>query len=144
VQSSAQEDSIYGTDAQALRDAAGVTVVGGIDINSAKEISERAGITPVVTPSRGSGLRSHTEHVQQQETFTIGDQQELGDGQAVIMARGLSPFIAYTPSIWEQRAIRNLITAEAEAVANSVAAMRVFNNENAHLNERKDDVLRPS
>jgi hypothetical protein len=60
VQSSSQEEAVYGNDAAALRDAAGVTIIGGIDINLAKELSDRAGTTTVVTAARGTGHRLRT------------------------------------------------------------------------------------
>lgn len=122
VQSTTQEDAVYGKDAPALRAAAGVSLYGGIDIDSARELSERAGVTPVVTATRGVG--THTEHIQLQDTLTIGDQQQLADGQATVVVRGLAPFLAWVPSIYEQRSLHRRIRREAEAVAQQVAGAR--------------------
>lgn len=120
VQSTTQEDAVYGQDAPALRAAAGVSLYGGIDIDSARELSQRAGVTPVVTATRGVG--THTEHIQLQEALTIGDQQQLADGQATVVIRGLAPFLAWVPSIYEQRSLHRRIRQEAEAVAQQVAS----------------------
>lgn len=119
VQSSSQEDIVYGPDAPALRDAAGVSVVGGIDISSARELSDRAGPVPVVTPTRGDHLSS--EHVVTQEALTIADQQELADSESVIVTRGAKPFIAHTPSYRDRRRTRRQIDNEAQQVARAVA-----------------------
>ena len=100
VQSSSQEEAVYGKDAAALRDAAGITIVGGIDINLAKELSDRAGTTTVVTATRGTAHRS--EHTERQDTLSIADQQNLADGHAVVLARGLPPFIGHAPSLFDQ------------------------------------------
>ncbi|MGH8917812.1 MAG: type IV secretory system conjugative DNA transfer family protein, partial [Actinomycetes bacterium] len=122
VQSATQEDAVYGTDASALRSAAGVSIYGGIDIDSARELSERAGVTPVVTATRGPGR--NTEQIQLQDTLTIGDQQQLADGEATVVVRGLAPFLAWVPSIYEQRKVNRRISEEAEEVARQVAGAR--------------------
>ncbi|MGH3709282.1 MAG: type IV secretory system conjugative DNA transfer family protein [Pseudonocardiaceae bacterium] len=122
VQSATQEDAVYGADAPALRSAAGVSIYGGIDIDSARELSERAGVTPVVTATQGPG--THTEHIQLQDTLTIGDQQQLADGEATVVVRGLAPFLAWVPSIYEQRTVNREISKEAEEVARQVAGAR--------------------
>lgn len=122
VQSASQEDAVYGTDAPALRAAAGVTVVGGIDIDSARELSDRAGPTPVVTPAREAG--HHSEYIQLHDTLTIADQQRLGDGHAVFIVRGLAPFLAWVPSIHDKRSLARTITTEADTVAQRVAGAR--------------------
>jgi type IV secretory pathway TraG/TraD family ATPase VirD4 len=120
VQSSTQEDAVYRADAPALRDAAGVTIVGGIDITLATELSDRAGTTTVVTATRATGNRS--EHTEQQPALTIADQQALDDGDAVVYARGLSPFIGHAKSIYQQRRLLRRITAETRQVTDEVAA----------------------
>ena len=120
VQSSSQEEAVYGKDFAALRDAAGVTIVGGIDINLAKELSDRAGTTTVVTASRGSGHRS--EHTERQDTLSVSDQQNLADGHAVVLARGLPPFIGHAPSLYDQRRLRRRIRREERKVTSRVAA----------------------
>jgi hypothetical protein len=122
VQSSTQEDAVYGEDAQALRDAAGVTVVGGIDIALAQELSDRAGVTPVVSATRGD--QQPGEHIQLQNALSIRDQQELADGEAVILARGLVPFLAFVPSIRDRLGLRRRVAREADRVSRSVAVAR--------------------
>ncbi|TQM01668.1 type IV secretory system conjugative DNA transfer family protein [Pseudonocardia kunmingensis] len=123
VVGSSQEQALYGADAATLRDAAGVSIVGGIDIDSARELSERAGVTPVVTASRG-GHEPHGEHIQLQDTLTVGDQQQLADGEATVLVRGLAPFLAWVPSIHDRRRIRRTVLREAATVAARVAAAR--------------------
>jgi hypothetical protein len=120
LQSSSQEEAVYGKDAAALRDAAGVTIVGGIDINLAKELSDRAGTTTVVTAARGTASRS--EHTERQDTLTVADQQNLADGHAVVLARGLPPFIGHAPSLYEKRHLHRLIRREENSVSAEVAA----------------------
>ena len=122
VQSSSQEEAVYGKDAAALRDAAGVTIVGGIDINLAKELSDRAGTTTVVTAARGTASRS--EHTERQDTLTVADQQNLADGHAVVLARGLPPFIGHAPSLYDKRRLRRRIRREETQVASGISAAK--------------------
>ncbi|OLF05539.1 hypothetical protein BU204_36980 [Actinophytocola xanthii] len=133
AQTASQEDAVYGPDAEALRAAAGVSIIGGIDIGSARDLSERAGSTPVVTPTRSfpTGISpyaghsaSYSEQLQHQDTLSVADQQRLSDGQAVVIARGVAPFIAWIPAYRDSRALNRVITAEAEAVARQVAGAR--------------------
>ncbi|CRK59271.1 Putative traG-family protein [Alloactinosynnema sp. L-07] len=119
AQSSAQEDELYGPEATAVRAAAGVSLIGGIDISSAKEISDRAGTTSVVTGSRGAGRRG--DQIQTQQVWTVGDQQTLVDGQATVMARGLPPFVATVEDPRTRRRWRRIV-GEASLVARHVAA----------------------
>ena len=118
VQSTTQEDAVYGNDAPALRSAAGISLYGGIDIDSAHELTQRAGVTPVVTATRGPD--THTEHIQLHDTLTIGDQQQLADGQATVVVRGLAPFLAWVPSLYEQRSLNRAIRQETDTVAQRV------------------------
>jgi TraM recognition site of TraD and TraG len=126
VQTASQEDAVYGPDAPALRAAAGVSIIGGIDIDSARELSDRAGTTTVVTPTRGTrhDPGGHTEQLQPQAALTIADQQRLPDGHAVITARGLTPFLAYLPSYRDHRRTHRAITTEADTVARHVTGAR--------------------
>lgn len=119
VQTASQEDAVYGPDAAALRAAAGVSIIGGIDVDSARELSDRAGPTPVVTSTRGADV--HNEYIQVQDTLTIADQQRLADGHAVVIARGLAPFLAFVPSYRDTRASARRIDREADTVAQRVA-----------------------
>lgn len=122
VQTASQEDAVYGPDAAALRAAAGITIIGGIDIDSARELSDRAGTIPVVAATHGHS--QHSEQIQLHDVLTVADQQQLADGHAVILARGLAPFLAWMPSIRDKRSLDKTITSEADAVAQRVAAAR--------------------
>lgn len=122
LQSATQEDAVYGADAPALRAAAGVSICGGIDIDSSRELSDRAGVTTVVTPTRGD--HRYTEHLQPQTTLTIGDQQQLADGEATVIVRGLAPFFARIPSFRERGVMKRAVMNEAAAVAARVAVAR--------------------
>lgn len=119
VQTASQEDTVYGPDTAALRAAAGVSIIGGIDVDSARELSDRAGPTPVVTSTRGADV--HNEYIQVQDTLTIADQQRLADGQAVVIARGLAPFLAFVPSYRDTQTLARRIDREADTVAQRVA-----------------------
>lgn len=125
VQSSSQEETVYGDDAQAIRDGAGVSLYGGIDIDHARQLADRAGQTPVVTATRGNHLSS--EHVDHQDALSIADQQDLDDGESVVVTRGLRPFLAYSESIYDTRRGRAVL-AEADTVATRVAAARAGHN----------------
>lgn len=122
VQSSTQEDAVYGKDAPALRQAAGISIYGGIDIDAAGELSQRAGLTPVVTPTRGR--HRDDQSIQLHATLTVGDQQQLADGEAVFIARGLPVFLGWMPSIYKRGRLDRRIRAEAEQVARKVAGAR--------------------
>lgn len=106
------EEALYGeADAARLKAAAGTSIYGGIDELSAKDITSRAGQTQVVTASRGSeGHRS--EGLQQFDTLTAADMQQLADGESVIVGRDLLPFLAFTPATYERRAMKRAIKRE--------------------------------
>jgi type IV secretion system protein VirD4 len=133
VQTASQEDVVYGSDAAALRAAAGVSIIGGIDIDSARDLSDRAGTTPVVAPTRsspdetsphGSPGGGYSEQLHHQDTLTVADQQHLGDGHAVVLARGLAPFLVFIPSYRDIRALNRTIGAEADTVTRHVTGAR--------------------
>ena len=136
VQSSSQEEAVYGKDAAALRDAAGITIVGGIDINLAKELSDRAGTTTVVTATRGTAHRS--EHTERQDTLSIADQQNLADGHAVVLARGLPPFIGHSPSLFDNHRLHRRIRHEETQVHAQVTA---GNATNSTVGQSRNDAL---
>ena len=144
VQSSSQEEAVYGKDAAALRDAAGITIVGGIDINLAKELSDRAGTTTVVTAARGTASRS--EHTERQDTLTVADQQNLADGHAVVLARGLPPFIGHAPSLYDKRRLHRRIRREEAQVTAGVAAANAADRslDRSRPDARKPGSQRPS
>nr|WP_225954544.1 type IV secretion system DNA-binding domain-containing protein [Kibdelosporangium phytohabitans] len=118
VQGSGQEVEAYGDEATALRAAAGVTIIGGLDIDSAPELSDRAGLVPVVTASRSTADAG--ESIQVQNVLTTADQQRLKDGESVVSVRGLSPFLARTDSYRAKRRRRRRIDAEAAQVQRRV------------------------
>jgi hypothetical protein len=123
VQSAAQEVAVYGEQgAKELSKAAGVTIVGGVDNDIAKDVTARAGLTPVVTPTYG--YERVSEQIQLQETFSVRDQQKLTDGEAVILAQGIVPFVTYTPGIYDSRRTRRRIDREADTVTTEITAAR--------------------
>lgn len=125
VQSASQEDALFGrSTAEELRAAAGMSLYGGIDPASAQDVSARAGQAAVVRATRGSEPGQFSEQVQMLDTFTVGDQQLLDDGESVIVGRGLAAFKAYTPGIWESRSVRRQIGHESRQVNATVNAGR--------------------
>lgn len=118
VQAASQEVEAYGEEAAALRAAAGVTIIGGLDIDSAPELSDRAGLVPVVMASRST--TDAGESIQLQNVLTIADQQRLKDGDSVVAVRGLAPFLARTDSYRDSRRQRRRIDAEAAHVQRRV------------------------
>lgn len=123
VQSAGQEETLYGEqDAEELRSAAATSIYGGIDPASAREVADRAGQTAIVVATRGDG--SFSEQTQMRDVFTIADQQKLGDGESVIVGRGVAPFVAYTPLTFEQRRLRRRIAAEVDQVNTTVINAR--------------------
>lgn len=118
------EAQLYGqSDAVLLQSVAGTSIYGGIDPSSAKDISDRAGNTPVVTATRGSE-RHNSESPQMQETLPISDQQRLGDGECVVVGRGIAPFLAYVPGTFENRWLSRRIDREVRHVNERVSDAR--------------------
>lgn len=123
-QSSGQEQALFGPDgAEELRAAAATSIYGGIDPTAAKDITDRAGATGVVTASRGTGGH-HSEQVQLQDTLTIGDQQRLADGESVILGRGIAPFLTYTRAVYETRRLRRQVDTETTRVNGKISRRR--------------------
>jgi type IV secretory pathway TraG/TraD family ATPase VirD4 len=118
---SGDEEALYGETAAALLKGAGTSIYGGMDEGSAKDISDRAGQTPVVTASHG-GLMGGSESVQHLDALTAADLQRLGAGESVVIRQGLPPVIMFTPSVYEQRGLRRRIKRETAAVAAAVTA----------------------
>jgi type IV secretory pathway TraG/TraD family ATPase VirD4 len=117
VQSAAQEDALYGQQgAQELRAAAATSIYGGIDPASARDVADRAGQTAVVRATRTGEIGRGSEQLQMLDTFTVGDQQRLADGESVIIGRGLAPFVAYTRATYGQRGLRRRIGQELTTV----------------------------
>ena len=124
IQSSMDEEEMFGkAGAQRLRDNC-VTVVGGYDGSSAQETSRRAGKTPVVVASRGTGGHRN-EHTQLEDTLPESDQGELEDGQSVVLGRGILPFLAATNRVDKPRKARTQIRQEIADVEGYVARRRV-------------------
>jgi type IV secretion system protein VirD4 len=125
-QTATQEEQLYGpNDARVLRDLADTSIIGGIDPASAKDIADRAGQTAVVRASRGLQPGQGSEQLQMLDVLPISDQQELQNGQAVVLGAGLKPFIIYTKSIYERgRRYRHRITQESDQVNQVVGRAR--------------------
>ena len=117
AQSSAQEEQVYGEHAaRELRDAAGLSIHGGFDTASASSVTDRAGRASVVTAGRGHDGQSH-ESVELQEALSVADQQQLADGESVILASGIKVFLAHTGAYYEHRRERRRIGREAAVTA---------------------------
>ncbi len=125
-QTATQEQQLYGdNDAQVLRDLADTWIIGGIDPASAKDIADRAGQTAVVRATRGLDAGQGSEQLQMLDVLPTSDQQVLQNGQAVIVGRGVKPFIAYTKLIYQRGwRYRRRITSEARRVNEAVAEAR--------------------
>ena len=124
TQTAADEEELYGKRGAAIiRKQAGISVIGGYDSEIARETSDRAGKSTVVTAGRGNGGH-RSEHLQFEDTLSISDQQELGDGHSVVLARGLLPFLAYTDRVDHHRAARRRIRAERRQVETFVTRHR--------------------
>lgn len=125
-QTATQEEQLYGeNDARVLRDLADTSIIGGIDPASAKEIAERAGQTAVVRATRGLEPGQGSEQVQMLDVLPVSDQQELQNGEAVVVGRGLKPFISHTKLIYERgRRYRRRIAKETRRVNEAVGAAR--------------------
>ncbi|MGM1062043.1 type IV secretory system conjugative DNA transfer family protein [Saccharothrix sp. Mg75] len=112
VQSSSQEDELYGPQADALRASASVTVVGGLDMTVAPELTTRAGNAALVERARERG----SDQVSRVDSLPVSEQQRLADGRAVIAPRGAGLFVASAPTIYQRRALRYRIRREVAAV----------------------------
>ncbi|GLZ28134.1 hypothetical protein Lesp02_03240 [Lentzea sp. NBRC 105346] len=112
VQTSTHEDELYGDQAGALRQSCGVTVVGGLDMSVAAELTTRAG-----TELRADrvGGQDHTEQLTRIEALPVSDQQKLQQGQAVIAARGVGLFLGHCPLIRDRfRSYRRILREVAD------------------------------
>jgi len=124
TQTAADEEELYGKRGAAIiRKQAGISIIGGYDSEIARETSDRAGKCSVVTAGRGNGGH-RTEHLQFEDTLSISDQQELGDGHSVVLARGLLPFLAYTDRADHHRAARRQIRTQRRQVETFVTRHR--------------------
>lgn len=125
-QTATQEEQLYGqSDARVLKDLADSWIIGGIDPASAKDIADRAGQTAVVSATRGLEPGQGSEQVQMRDVLPISDQQELQNGEAIIIGRGLKPFISHSKLIYERgRRYRRRIVGETRRVNQSVGVVR--------------------
>ncbi|MFE9751014.1 type IV secretory system conjugative DNA transfer family protein [Saccharothrix saharensis] len=112
VQSSSQEDELYGAQADGLRASASVTVVGGLDMTVAPELTTRAGNAALVERARERG----GDQVTRVDSLPVSEQQRLADGRAVIAPRGSGLFIASAPTIHQRRRLRRRIHREVAVV----------------------------
>ncbi|MCK2239989.1 MULTISPECIES: type IV secretory system conjugative DNA transfer family protein [unclassified Crossiella] len=125
VQSASQEDALYGAEAEALRSGARVSVVGGLEMSSASELTRRAGVGPVVVPTHADRLGGrNSETVAREEILPISDQQRLRDGEAVLAVHGLPLMVARLPSTYEQWWLARRLRHEAAAVSADVVKAR--------------------
>jgi type IV secretion system protein VirD4 len=112
TQTADQEVVVYGEEtANELRGTVGVTIYGGIDQSSARELTEVAGRTKVVRGGHQHG--SISEHIVDEDVLTVADQQRLTDGQAVVRARSLPLFIAEVSMFVTNRRNRRQLDREA-------------------------------
>jgi hypothetical protein len=112
VQSSSQEDELYGAQAAGLRASASVTLVGGLDMTVAQELTSRAGNAALAEWVRAQGARQ----VSRVDSLSVSDQQRLADGRAVVAPRGAGLFVATVPTIYQRRSLRRRIRREVAAV----------------------------
>ncbi|MCO1575585.1 TraM recognition domain-containing protein [Crossiella sp. SN42] len=125
VQSQVHEDSLYGRAAQALRGSVRCTVVGGLDMAVAQELTQRAGPSTVVTPTRSHHITGHSsETVTREETLPISDQQALGDGEAIVAVAGLPLLLARLRSTHQRFWLSRKLRKESAAVSRAVRQAR--------------------
>ena len=123
IQSSSDEDELFGkSGAQRLRNQC-ITIVGGYDSDSAQETSRRAGRTSVVTRSVGVD-GGGSEHIQIEDVLPESDQQKLKNGQSIIIGLGISPFLAFTRRVDHKRRVRKTIGRERRQVEDFVIRHR--------------------
>jgi hypothetical protein len=107
------EAALYGdADAARLKAAAGICIYGGLDEQSVADITDRAGETQVVTASRGGIAGNRQESIHQHDVLTAADMQRLDDGESVVVARRLLPFLAFTPALHEIRTMKRAVKRE--------------------------------
>ena len=56
-----------------------------------------------------------SEGLQQFDTLTASDMQQLADGESVIVGRDVLPFLAFTPATHEVRSLSRAIAREMAA-----------------------------
>lgn len=124
IQSSSDEDELFGkTGAERLRNQS-TTIIGGYDAGSAQETARRAGHFGVVGRSRAVNGFGGSEQVQQEEVLPESDQQKIKNGQSIILGLGLPPFLAYTHRVDHKRHVRNDIARQRREVEQFVTRRR--------------------
>ena len=129
VQSSADEEMLYGAAAAARLRTQCHSMIGGYDTDSAAEITRRAGRARVVTASRsrgglGAGVGQRTEHAELLDVLPESDQQNLHDGESVVLGVGLPAFLATTQRADHRRAADRAIHREMTQVEDFVIDRR--------------------
>jgi len=105
IQSSSDEEEMFGkAGAERIRTLS-TSIYGGYDIGSAQETARRAGRTGVVGRSKAINGFGGSEQVQQEEVLPESDQQQLQDGESIVLGMGISPFLGYTPRADRKRKI---------------------------------------
>ena len=126
IQSSSDEDELFGkSGAQRLRNQS-VTIIGGYDSDSAQETARRAGRTGVVTRSQhldGGG----SEHTQLEDVLPESDQQTLKNGQSIVLGLGIAPFLAATERVDRRKPVRADLVQQMREVESFVARRREEN-----------------
>ena len=124
IQSSSDEEEMFGrAGAERIRTLS-TSIYGGYDIGSAQEIAERAGRDGVVGRSRAINGFGGSEQVQQEDVLPKSDQQQLQDGQSIVVGMGISPFIAYTHRADRKRRVGKDIHQQMSDVEGFVARRR--------------------
>ena len=96
IQSTSDEEEMFSkSSVKRLRNLC-TTIYGGYDEDAAQSIVRRAGKTGVVGRSRAVNGYGGSEQVQQEDVLPESDQQQLEDGQSIVMGMSLLPFLAYT------------------------------------------------
>ncbi|GGM15871.1 type IV secretory system conjugative DNA transfer family protein [Nakamurella endophytica] len=127
VQSSADEEQLYGKAAAARLRTQCHSIIGGYDAEAADEITRRAGRAHVVTASRNRGRTSggqRTEHAELVDVLPESDQQNLADGQSVVLGIGIPAFLATTHRADHRRHDDRVIHREMTQADEFVAARR--------------------
>jgi len=123
IQSSSDEDELFGkSGAQRLRNQS-VAIIGGYDSDSAQETARRAGRAGVVTRSRHQG-GGGSEHTQLEDVLPESDQQKLKNGQSIVMGLGIAPFLAMTERVDHRKPVRTTIGQQMREVDAFVARRR--------------------
>ena len=124
IQSSSDEDELFGqAGAERLRNQS-TTIIGGYDVGSAQETTRRAGHHGVVGRSKAVNGFGGSEQVQQEEVLPESDQQKIKNGQSIILGLGIAPFLAYTDRIDAKRAVRKDIRQQRGEVEQFIVRHR--------------------